>query len=1237
MARDLLKLTEKGRALIKLPILKGRQLVRKIPEPIQAGLSKLSRRSLLITLEVFAGLFVVGSVILAFAYGRLNQGPMSLSGLVPALEEAINREMADVEVKIDDAIIQRDKTGPGVNFRLRNIRLIDKQGAVVAQAPLAAIGLSGRALLSGRIAPGSVDFIGPRLLLFQTEEGGLSLSFTRSTASADPQSALRGRVGEGAAPGKGSTSSGQHALAEPGISIIGQSKGINLSRTIAAAFDQVRKRKTASAYLSRFGVRDAVVIFDQLGKQSFWQVPDFSIDLKHKKKESIILGKGAISSASGPWKFNFRTEQSAKHKRLTFTALIEDLVPTGLASNFPGFPALQALHLPLSAETSVHLSTAGKLLGAEAKVDVSAGQIVLPWDRKYPVIIDKGKLHVRYEAQKDRVDILPSKIEWGKSHATFSGSFSPVKDQDNKDLWAFDLKADDALFGVEEFGLEPTRVQKLEARGTVDKQAGRVVIQKFTMQLKEGLIEFAGTVVDAPGSPEIKLAGNFSSMSLDILKKMWPKFIAAGARQWVGKKVSAGQLTGGSFEIDMKPGELANLQKGGDIPESALIVDLAATGLEMHYIPGMPPIQTADTTLQIRGRSMEFNAPEGWVLLPSGKKIMLGAGRFSVDDLRPLPEIGKIEFTTSAPAQAMLELLDHKPLGYAHEAGLKPNDIGGNTSGNFKLVLPLIKDLEFSDVKLRGSVNLEDATASGNFGGAKVEGGDVTFNVSEQALDARGDVLVNGVPAVLSWQRIFDAPLDKQPELRLSAVLDETARENLGIKLNHMLRGPVPTIVSIAQRPLGSKSKKIRVQADLGGAEIVLANVGWRKPRGRAAVLGFDVGTGIEGNTELQNFRIIGDDIAIDGWISLGEDNLPNALYFPDFSFNVITHLEVVGKLREDNVWEVQANGPAYDGRQFFRSLFSSGQLSEDQPQGPEGAPGLDLKARIGAMVGFFDTTVKDVTINLAKRDGRLVSLDAKGRLNGQSDIAVRLVDGGQNERVVLAESDDAGSAFRLIGFYPRMEGGQTSLKVTLDAQGLASKTGTLWAKDFTVLGDRVISEVISNADDDTGVSFGKQQGGKTVSRRQRIPFDQLQVPFSVGGGQFVLHDSYVNGPQLGATVRGNVDFKNNVVDLGGTFVPLYGLNSALGSIPIIGNLLVGRRGEGIVGITYSIKGPAGNPLVRVNPLSIVAPGIFRQIFEFTGRTPSTFLPPPQPGLQTSVPASPGSPFDRDRFGGPSN
>ena len=209
-----------------------------------------------------------------------------------------------------------------------------------------------------------------------------------------------------------------------------------------------------------------------------------------------------------------------------------------------------------------------------------------------------------------------------------------------------------------------------------------------------------------------------------------------------------------------------------------------------------------------------------------------------------------------------------------------------------------------------------------------------------------------------------------------------------------------------------------------------------------------------------------------------------------------------------------------------------------------------------------------------------------------------------------------------------------------LDAQGLARKTGTLWARDFTVLGDTVISEVISNVDDDSGVAFGRHGGGERVAKRQRIPFDQLEVPFSVGGGQFVLHNSYVNGPQLGATIRGNVDIKNRVVDLAGTFIPLYGLNSALGSIPIIGNILVGRRGEGIVGITYTVRGSAGNPRVQVNPLSIVAPGIFRQIFEFTGRKPSAFPQPPRERAQKRSSEELGSPFDPDRFGGisgPSN
>jgi hypothetical protein len=124
----------------------------------------------------------------------------------------------------------------------------------------------------------------------------------------------------------------------------------------------------------------------------------------------------------------------------------------------------------------------------------------------------------------------------------------------------------------------------------------------------------------------------------------------------------------------------------------------------------------------------------------------------------------------------------------------------------------------------------------------------------------------------------------------------------------------------------------------------------------------------------------------------------------------------------------------------------------------------------------------------------------------------------------------------------------------------------------------------------------------KKQVRQSRIAFNQHRAPFSVGNGQFQLNDAYVNGPALGATMRGRVDFKTKTVNLGGTYVPLYGLNSALGAIPILGGIFVGREGEGVVGITFAIQGQLDDPNVLVNPISVVAPGIFRQIFEFRGQ-----------------------------------
>jgi hypothetical protein len=69
-------------------------------------------------------------------------------------------------------------------------------------------------------------------------------------------------------------------------------------------------------------------------------------------------------------------------------------------------------------------------------------------------------------------------------------------------------------------------------------------------------------------------------------------------------------------------------------------------------------------------------------------------------------------------------------------------------------------------------------------------------------------------------------------------------------------------------------------------------------------------------------------------------------------------------------------------------------------------------------------------------------------------------------------------------------------------------------------------------------------------------------------------------------------------VRMRGTFVPLYGLNNMFGQIPIVG-LFLGGSDEGLLGVTYEVVGPPGAPVLRVNPISAVAPGLLRKFFEF--------------------------------------
>jgi hypothetical protein len=122
------------------------------------------------------------------------------------------------------------------------------------------------------------------------------------------------------------------------------------------------------------------------------------------------------------------------------------------------------------------------------------------------------------------------------------------------------------------------------------------------------------------------------------------------------------------------------------------------------------------------------------------------------------------------------------------------------------------------------------------------------------------------------------------------------------------------------------------------------------------------------------------------------------------------------------------------------------------------------------------------------------------------------------------------------------------------------------------------------------------------------VEFSRMRVEFIRSPGRFTVRDAVVRGPAIGATMDGVIDYAASDVRLRGTFVPLFGLNNMFGQIPIVGLFLGGDK-EGLVGITFEVVGPPGAPMLRVNPMSALAPGLVRKVFEFPSSVPGERYP----------------------------
>ncbi|HEX2840326.1 AsmA-like C-terminal region-containing protein [Hyphomicrobium sp.] len=1162
---------------------------RRPQKPQATSRRRIYRVAHLVTL-VLAPVVLLSLAAAIIIYVRLLHGPVSLKSFGSNIEASINADLDGFTADIDDAVITL-ADDYRVELRLINLRVSDLDGDLVASAPMASVELDKSALWRLSAAPERVFLIEPRLAVTYTEAQGfaLSISDTSGSTEASPSDTPK-------APAPVPASRAQ--LPAAGAPLPPSFHRIDVARIFAESTARARRGGTSSR-IREFGVRNATVSVAYDGQTSDISVTEASVDLEHLKRRSVISGSATIASEKGPWSISFRTEETDRRNLLKVTTTVHDFVPSTLAKISPALGLLGVFDTPMTGELALDLTSAGDLKTATLGLDLARGFVRLPSVSDTPLLLDGGRLAAVYDADAQHLTISPSTLDWGGSRITVEGALSSDPAAAGEPQWHFGLKSINGVLSAEDFGIAPIPIESFKASGRIIPGEGLVQLAEFFLKAGGGEVRVNGEIITGNGAPSTRVDASVTPMPLATLKAMWPRAVAPAARTWVGTQVTNASLQSASLKL--LSGRFLDTDHATDGTASAeggerLSASIEISDLRMHPLPKSLPIQAPRATIRLENSTLEVTVPEAAIIASETRQLPLKEGRLTIVDVRHDAPIAELALKSQAPLAALIDTLNHSELHLTGQGPLPIDGVDGKVDGEIKISMPLVSGSHV--VKAEGKARITDLKGKSKEHKLDLQGGTIDISVSDIGVIAKGDMIVNGVLTRFQLHRILDAPPDMQPPIRISATLDNSDRTQLGLDLNHMVQGPMAVEVTFAQK--ADAPPAIHLRADLTNAELLFPDLAWRKAPGRIASLEFDVEAPSPNLIDLKNFRLVGDTIAIDGWLKVDDSREVSEFYFPNFSINVVSRLEVKGKINANKVWAISAKGSTFDARDLFTSLLSlNGSDARIKPLHP--SAGVDLTAEIDTVIGHGDVSLRNYKMKTSERSDRLVAHDGRGTLDGGKPLAVLLKADGP--RKLYAESADAGQAFKLSGFYPNMLGGRVKLEVDLEGRGAAEKSGILWVEDFRVLGDPIISEVYSSAET-SGPGDNSQPKRKKQVEREAFDFQRMKVPFSIGHGQFVLDDSYIRGPLLGASIRGKVDYNNKRISLGGTYVPLQGINAAVCDIPLVGPLVAGFDCQGVFGITYAIQGSMAQPQVLVNPLSMFTPGILRGIMEMTSPNP---------------------------------
>ncbi|MGJ4894051.1 DUF3971 domain-containing protein [Bradyrhizobium oligotrophicum] len=1124
---------------------------------------------------------------------RLGAGPISLDLATPWLAAAIEDNIGHGNT-VEVGGTQIERAGRiRIAVRIRDIIVRDQDHAIVASAPKAEVRLSGAALLMGQLRAESLKLVDAELAIRITPDGTVTVSTGETTKPLATGVASKRdaglpptfpRPGQAASPPNAPGPQAGSQPAPPAMSTVPATAAPNGLLAGLDWLDSLSLTGLDGQNLNEIGLKNGVLIVDDQQRGNKWTFENISLSLRRPSGGGVALSLG--EEGAKPWQLRILVGPQANGVRTV--DIKADKVSTSnilLAMRLKDLTYMA--DLPMTGEIKGELARDGLPTYLRGKINIGAGKIIDTDTPDYPMAIDSAEISMEWDAGR-RVLIAPLKVISGANRITLNANLEPPNDTAND--WRLGLNGGTILLGAIE-NEPPLIFNRISINFRFDTEGKRVLLTQA--EVSNGEIGVAGTgSVDYAGEPRLKLGFAATPMPALAMKRIWPALIVPEVRAWIIERIERGSVQRIDVAVNSPTRNLP--RKGPPIPDDGLDVNIVATNVTVHPVDGLPSVRDADVKAHVTGRTATVTIGQGVADTPAGRKLNFSDVVFEVPDMAPKPSPSRVRMRVEGQVAAAAEILASDRLNDLSSMPIDPNQTKGTFQASVNLAMPVKGELTKADTSYAVTADLNGFAADKLVMNQKLEANTLKIVANTAGYQVKGDVKINGQPATLDYRK----PTEGDADIKMQAILDDASRARLGMDLGTAITGNVPLKLNGKIAGSSDRDSRIGVEADLTQLKLDNLLPGWVKNPGKSGKATFNV-VAKQQSTRFEDINIEGGGVSIKGSLEVDQNgDLVNA-NFPTYSPSEGDKTQLKAERGQDGVLKLSMRGDVFDGRGFLKSAISGTNKDADKNKARSNLD-FDAEVKLGAVAGFNGEALRSVDLKFSRRGGAFKSFNLTGKVGRDTPVTADIRVGReapsadprarrQGREVIYLVTNDAGALLRFADTYSKMAGGELELAMEPPTADSSPKEGLAIVRNFTVRGEQALDRAAS------GAAQGASQG---------IAFTMLRAEFTRQNGLLSIRDGVVKGPTLGLTIEGSIDYNVNQVRASGTIVPLYGLNNMFNQIPIVG-LFLGGSNEGLFGVTYEVVGTPSQPVVRINPISAMLPGVTRKIMDFnTGKQP---------------------------------